>query len=118
MADRTAALEAWLGTVVEKGAPHKLRDGGPAAVSIVGKAARAIEDGAGVIIWSFVHMKLDGEKGMIETALDLEEIRIIRDKYEQVVHLAAFGGWNGPHPPGKLSGKEWCEVFVEFMRAE
>ena len=47
MADRTAALEAWLGTVVEKGAPHKLRDGGPAAVSIVGKAARAIveEDG-------------------------------------------------------------------------
>ena len=47
MADRTTALEAWLGTVVEKGAPHKLRDGGPAAVSIVGKAARAIveEDG-------------------------------------------------------------------------
>ncbi|KAL9186880.1 hypothetical protein ACHAXT_010600 [Thalassiosira profunda] len=82
-----------------------------------GKAARAIEDGAGVIIWSFVHMKLDGEKGMIETALDLEEIRIIRDKYEQVVHLAAFGGWNGPHPPGKLSGKEWCEVFVEFNQS-
>ena len=47
MADRTTALEAWLGTVVEKGALHKLRDGGPAAVSIVGKAARAIveEDG-------------------------------------------------------------------------
>ena len=47
MSDRTAALEAWLGTIVEKGAPHKLRAGGPAAVSIVAAAARAIveEDG-------------------------------------------------------------------------
>ena len=45
--NRTAALEAWLGTIVEKGAPHKLGAGGPPAVSIVAAAARAIveEDG-------------------------------------------------------------------------
>ena len=81
-----------------------------------GKAERAIQDGASVIIWSFLHLSIDDEKqgGTIKTALDLEEIRNLRDKYEHVIHLAAFGGWNGPHPPGLMSGKEWYGIFQQF----
>lgn len=93
-----------------------------------GKAERAILDGINVIIWSFVHLDVDGTsattdqqqqqkiRGKIRTDLDLEIIRKIRNKYIHVVHLAAFGGWNGPHPPphANLSGKEWCHVFLKF----
>ena len=90
-----------------------------------GKAERAIHDGADVVIWSFLHFDLapaggrgedggGGGRGRIRTDLDLSEIRRLRDRYEKVVFLAAFGGWNGPHPPNELTGKEWCDVFVEY----
>ncbi len=94
-----------------------------------GKADQAILDGINVIIWSFVHLDVDGTsvttdqqqqqqqkiRGTIRTDLDLESIRTIRNKYDHVVHLAAFGGWNGPHPPPYImSGKEWCQVFLKF----
>ena len=87
-----------------------------------GKVDQAIIDGATVIIWSFIHLHVNDEKECtIKTALDLQEIRRIRDKYQHVVHLAAFGGWNGPHPPivrdnSSLSGEGWCNVFIEFNK--
>lgn len=97
-----------------------------------GKTEQAIRDGANVIIWSFLHLELDDDNdttsqqqqqkaeqadGKIGTQLDLEQIRTIRDKYEHVIHLAAFGGWNGPHPPGSMTGKQWFEVFLHFNKA-
>ena len=50
-----------------------------------GKAERAIKkDGANIIIWSFFHLYDDDDDGTkkIKTSLDLNEIRNIRDKYE------------------------------------
>ena len=101
-----------------------------------GKATQAIQDGATVIIWSFLHLEStptddgdgdgDGgvskgeeeyqELGTIRTDLDLEEIQNICDEYKHVIHLAAFGGWNGPHPPDTLSGKQWFHVFLEYNK--
>ncbi|KAL7465894.1 hypothetical protein ACHAXS_006199 [Conticribra weissflogii] len=91
-----------------------------------GKAEQAIEDGIDVLIWSFFHMHWDDEKhqAMIRTSLHLDGIRKLRDKYDHVIHLAAFGGWNGPHPPvvstdvaKSLSGRMWCDVFIEFNKS-
>jgi len=53
-----------------------------------GKAERAIKtDGANIIIWSFLHLHDDDDDDTkkIKTALDLGEIRSIRDKYEHVM---------------------------------
>ena len=48
-----------------------------------GKAERAIKkDGANVIIWSFFHLYDDDGTKKIKTSLDLNEIRNIREKYE------------------------------------
>jgi hypothetical protein len=85
-----------------------------------GKVDQAIIDGANVIIWSFIHLHItDDSQCTIKTSLDLVEIRRIRETFKHVVHLAAFGGWNGPHPPtfsdgSSLSGEKWCEVFMKF----
>jgi len=86
-----------------------------------GKVDQAIIDGASVIIWSFIHLNIkdDDETCNIKTSLDLIDIKRIREKYKHVVHLAAFGGWNGPHPPtfsdgSSLSGGKWCDVFMHF----
>jgi chitinase len=85
-----------------------------------GKVDQAIIDGANIIIWSFIHLHItEDSKCTIKTSLDLVEIRRIRETYKHVVHLAAFGGWNGPHPPtfsdgSSLTGEKWCEVFMKF----
>ena len=53
-----------------------------------GKAERAIKnDGTNVIIWSFMHLhdEDDDDTKKIKTALDLEEIINIRNKYENVM---------------------------------
>lgn len=94
-----------------------------------GKTERAIQDGADVIIWSFLHFDLVHELGRIKSDLNFKDIRKIRDEHEHVVHLAAFGGWNGPHPPvftrdsqksgplKSLSGKSWFDVFMKFNKS-
>lgn len=96
-----------------------------------GRAERALRDGAAAIVWSFLHLELESDdddedacelskrqtrpRGRIRTDLDLGEIRRIRDGNGSVVHLAAFGGWNGRHPPpASLTGREWFEVFADF----
>lgn len=86
-----------------------------------GKVERAIHDGASVIIWSFVHFEIvdttlpSSLGGRIRTSLDLDAIRKIRNSQnKEVIHLAAFGGWNGPHPPSGLTGTQWVDVFDEF----
>lgn len=56
----------------------------------------------------------------IRTSLDLESIRhLIRslDKsgYEDTIHLASFGGWNGPHLDPNLTPEEWYHTFKEQL---
>lgn len=76
----------------------------------------AIRSGVNVIIWSFVHLALDEDDGIptLHTDLDLDAIRRVRARHDDVLHLAAFGGWNGPHPPNEAltTGEEWCRVFL------
>ena len=86
-----------------------------------GKAEQAIKDGVNVIIWSFLHLNTENDTaqhmtGSIRTDLDLSAITTLRDKYDDIVHLAAFGGWNAPHPPTAFNGEQWCEVFMEFNK--
>ena len=105
------------------------------------KVEQFIHDGGIVIIWSFLHLDVTTEenpqmddsqapqqRGRIRTDLDLDAIKEIRKKYDHVIHLAAFGGWNGPHPPVvapkstqgtsySFTGKDWCNIFMEFNKS-
>lgn len=84
------------------------------------KIETAVENGVNVLIWSFIHMELDQttEKPVIVTDLKMDRIKQLRHKYEHknLIHMAAFGGWNGPHPPSGVSGKDWCRAFVDFNK--
>ena len=90
-----------------------------------GKVEQAILDGVDVVIWSFLHFEMQPSSddasrkkaGGIRTDLDLGGIRRLQQKHVHVVHLAAFGGWNGPHPPAELDGRAWCRVFLEYNAA-
>eukprot|EP00593_Proboscia_inermis_P017080 CAMPEP_0171304504 /NCGR_PEP_ID=MMETSP0816-20121228/14231_1 /TAXON_ID=420281 /ORGANISM="Proboscia inermis, Strain CCAP1064/1" /LENGTH=313 /DNA_ID=CAMNT_0011784619 /DNA_START=58 /DNA_END=999 /DNA_ORIENTATION=+ len=57
-----------------------------------------------------------GGDPVITTDLNVTAIRSIREKFKSVLHIAAIGGWNGPHPPPGTSGKKWCDLFVDFNR--
>lgn len=47
-----------------------------------------------------------GGNPVITTDLNVTAIRSIRDNFKSVLHIAAFGGWNGPHPPPGTLGKK------------
>mmetsp|Transcript_7730 Transcript_7730/g.11254 ORF Transcript_7730/g.11254 Transcript_7730/m.11254 type:complete len:415 (-) Transcript_7730:87-1331(-) len=82
------------------------------------KVEEAIKNGVNVVCWSFLNMvPTPSGKASIKTDLDLSAIRAIRERFNTVLHVAAFGGWNGPHPhpsPPGVGGKEWCDAFVDF----
>ena len=88
------------------------------------KIEEAIENGVNVIVWSFIHMDVDNsntstkQNPIIRTDLPMEQIKQIKAKYKNknLIHMAAFGGWNGPHPPinENISGIEWCRAFMKF----
>ena len=120
-----------------------------------GKVEEAIRNGVNVICWSFVDMVVssegEGTKGvarpMIRTNLNTEAINKIRNQegMEHVLHIAAIGGWNSPHPPSSSSssssstttttsfsqfakgivsdnkefaslGEQWCDIFIKFNK--
>jgi chitinase len=102
------------------------------------KVEKAIEDGVNVICWSFVDMietletmepstpenkdqqqpttttTTSPSSAFFQTNLNIRSIQLIREAYPSVIHLAAIGGWNGPHPLGITCGTEWCRLFVQF----
>jgi chitinase len=93
------------------------------------KVEQAIQDGVNVVCWSFVDMIETFERmhnsstpdeiqqkptASFQTNLNIQSIQVIRESYPSVIHLAAIGGWNGPHPLGITSGVEWCRLFVQF----
>lgn len=99
-----------------------------------GNIRRALQGGINVICWSFFHLDTtssttsndDGDddddsiQPMIRTDLDLTAIRDLRndDRYAHVLHMAAIGGWNAPHPPSGFSGQQWAEAFAQFNQQE
>jgi hypothetical protein len=59
-------------------------------------------------------------RGRIKTDLDLLGIRQLiqeldQSGYEHVIHLASFGGWNGPHLDPQLSAEEWYRCWKESV---
>ena len=95
---------------------------------------RALQGGVNVICWSFFHLDTTSSSSsydddddnnnnntpMIRTDLDLAAIRDLRnsDQYANVLHMAAIGGWNAPHPPSGISGQTWAETFAQFNQQE
>jgi hypothetical protein len=61
------------------------------------------------------------KKTSISTNLDLPAIQELiaeldREGYHDVVHLASFGGWNGPHLDPELTASEWWrDGFIEHV---
>ena len=83
------------------------------------KVLEAIGHGVNVICWSFLHLGVDGQdppNPIISTDLDLSAIKAVRDAAgkDHVLHMAAIGGWNGPHPPPGFSGAQWAQIFANF----
>ena len=83
------------------------------------KVLEAIEHGVNVVCWSFLHLDTDGQdppSPIIRTDLDLSAIKSVRDAHgkDHVLHMAAIGGWNGPHPPPGFSGAQWAQTFDSF----
>ena len=85
------------------------------------KVLRAIDHGVNVVCWSFFHLDVDDQdpsKPIIRTDLDLSAIKAVRDAAGKghVLHMAAIGGWNGPHPPPGFSGAQWAQTFVDYNK--
>ena len=76
----------------------------------------AVENGVNVIIWSFAHFERQGDGELrVHPTFNVDKVRALRERLEgtgaEVAHLVAFGGWNGPHPSTKASGKQWFECW-------
>mmetsp|Transcript_14470 Transcript_14470/g.24114 ORF Transcript_14470/g.24114 Transcript_14470/m.24114 type:complete len:408 (-) Transcript_14470:148-1371(-) len=84
------------------------------------KVLQAIGHGVSVVCWSFLHLDVDDQdppNPIIRTDLDLSAIKAVRDAAgKDVLHMAAIGGWNGPHPPPGFSGAQWAQTFVDFNK--
>ena len=83
------------------------------------KISEAIDHGVNVVCWSFLHLDTDGQdppSPIIRTDLDLSAIQTLRDAEAKghVLHMAAIGGWNGPHPPPDFTGAQWAQTFDSF----
>ena len=96
----------------------------PAGTLIIGyssdpsgpRVPQALAHGVNVVCWSFVHLDVEGRTPIVRTDLDLEAIRRVRadPAHPDVLHVAAIGGWNGPHPPPGIGGAEWAAAFDAF----
>jgi len=98
------------------------------------KVTEAIQAGVNVLIWSFASFVPKEEEDSSATSssscnsdsrvqlkaeLDVSKYKRYREElrhmgYPHVVHLLAFGGWNGPHVASGYSGKELYDAFQAF----
>ena len=107
------------------------------------KVTQAVIDGVNVLIWVFIAFepvgndlnrscshKCDNTKASdsssnkyhrirINSNLNVENYKLYREKlrnmgYADVLHLVAFGGWNGPHLPSGYSSTELYDAFQQF----
>jgi Glycosyl hydrolase family 1 len=103
---------------------------------------RAVHDGVNIVIWSFVDVvknpavvdtyassqyrnrKLEypqiEEAYTLSTTLNLTAIRNLVDElytsgYENVLHFASVGGWNGAHIDTDISAFEWYQIFNQSV---
>lgn len=101
------------------------------------KVTQAIQNGVNVVIWSFIQLTKTTSSQMTEETTskvsttkltlkpiirggpDLQKLEIYIKKlhqmgYDDTVHLAAFGGWNGPHLDTSFSAEEMYEAWKEY----
>ena len=99
------------------------------------KVTEALRAGVNVLIWSFISFEPKDNTGdgtrtsasnptcnqrvQMKTELDVSKYRRYRKQlslmgYSNVVHLVAFGGWNGPHILSGYSSKELYDAFNAF----
>jgi len=62
-------------------------------------------------------------RGEVRTGLDLESIKRLMEEldakgYSHVLHLASFGGWNGPHLDQSLDAEEWYMAWEKSAASD
>jgi chitinase len=94
----------------------------------MGKVTQAVKDGVNVLIWSFLHFEIEQGIDMEETGRlvlrggqsdNMSNFWIFKQNlkdmgYSDVVHLVAFGGWNGQHLPSGTPGEELYDAWKQF----
>mmetsp|Transcript_12864 Transcript_12864/g.19535 ORF Transcript_12864/g.19535 Transcript_12864/m.19535 type:complete len:422 (+) Transcript_12864:18-1283(+) len=91
------------------------------------KVTEAIQNGVNVVIWSFIHLTTTTTttkttkttKPVIQGGPNLTNLETYIQKlhqmgYEDTIHLAAFGGWNGPHLDTTFSPEDMYQAWVEY----
>lgn len=87
------------------------------------KVTQAVKDGVNVLIWSFLQFDISKDNAMVELSGgpsdNLQNFAMYKQMlknsgYCHVVHLIAFGGWNGPHLPSGVSGSQLYKVWKKW----
>lgn len=97
-----------------------------------------VRDGVNVVIWSFIEIIVPesvttttttttstrGDEGVLKTNLEMKQIQQLiieldMSGYSHVVHLASFGGWDGPHlqPLSPISAREYSNSWMSAWRS-
>jgi len=131
-----------MATKISAVSPHKIRKELPDKILVayttnkcnndddLAKVTEAIKAGVNVLIWSFISFEeIDVAKSanaeicrqglQMKVNLDVSKYRLYREQlrrmgFQNVVHLVAFGGWNGPHLLSGYSSKELYDAFQTF----
>ncbi|GFH52164.1 beta-glucosidase [Chaetoceros tenuissimus] len=92
----------------------------------MGKVTTAVKDGVNVLIWCFLAFdnkpsSSNGHEAIskIKSGLNVDNFikykkQLIDLGYNDVVHLTAFGGWNGFHLPSGYSAEQLFHEFQSF----
>lgn len=92
----------------------------------MGTVSTAVKDGVNVVIWCFLSWKNAPSSSIgheviskIKSELNVDNFiqykkQLIDLGYNDVVHLAAFGGWNAPHLPSGYSAEQLFDEFQSF----
>jgi hypothetical protein len=93
------------------------------------KVTRAIQNGVNVLIWSFASFETvevgtndnitSISRLVIQSSQSKENLILYQNYlhtlgYGHVVHLVAFGGWNGPHLPSGFTSSQLFETFQQY----
>ena len=93
-------------------------------LTCMSKITRAVQDGVNVIIWSFPRFVPSTETNRVvvqggpdRSNFELYKQELIALGYSDVIHLASFGGWNGPHLPPGYDAQELFDAWIDFNKS-
>ena len=116
---------------VRRALPSKVLIGYTAGRDYATVRNAVVRDGVNVVIWSFVEIIVPESvttttEGVLKTNLNIKQIRRLiieldMSGYSHVVHLASFGGWDGPHiqqPSSPISSaREYSNGWMSAWRS-